>query len=364
MLKRLIIFISIFSLAVFPLFFRHTANAAALETLSDTLTRLDNSTLSSHDILFTLPAAETLDSDQTITYDFNEDGSDWAVDGASSVVADFDFTTVKTSTTEAVILDVTVGAPDCTGESGANDIAIGIDDATGVVSVEMCSTFTSSDAASTINLEYGTAATDNGSGTNRVTNPAAPGSTVLAIDHASATNTGSLAVPIMTEDQVTVSATVDPTISSTLSSATCLLGTLSSTSINVCTYSNTVLTNAASGFTSTILDDGNLRNASDDVDDAAGDNDVDQGSEEYGVSSDDTTAVDIIETDGTGCDGTDDEDATAITPSAQSYATHNGPVGSGDADEVTNLCHAASVLPTTPAGSYSHITTHITTGIF
>lgn len=370
MLKRLVIFISIFSLAVFPLFFRHDANAAALDTLSDTLTRLDNSTLSSHNISFNLPAAETLDSGQTITYDFNEDGSAWAVDGASSVVADFDFTTVKTSTTEAVILDVTVGAPDCTGESGANDVAIGINDTTGVVSVEMCSTFTSSDAASTINLGYGTAATDNGSGTNRVTNPAATVSTVLAIDHASGTNTGSLAVPIMDSDEVTVTATVDPTITSDLTPGTapytCALGLLAAGSVNGCEMINTVSTNGVNGYSSTIIEDGNLcspsvavctntiTDVSDGTVDAAG------GDEEYGVSTDDTDAPGITaDYDGVSC-GSADENGSPITGSAQIYADESGPVSS----DATKLCHAATITATTEAGSYSHVVTHITTGNF
>ena len=365
MFKRLLLVVAILSLAVVPLFFRSNVEAAALTTLSDTLTRLDNSTLSSHDILFNLPAAETFDAGQTITYDFDEDGSGWAVNGAASIVADFDLTTVKgTVTTEAVILDVAVGAPDCTGESGANDVAIGINDTTGVVTVEACATFTSTDAASTINLEYGTAA----GGTDRVTNPGSAVSTVLAINHASGTNTGSLAVPIMDSDQVTVSATVDPTITSDLTPGaapyTCALGLLDSGAVNGCEITNTVSTNAASGYNTTIVGNGNLCSPSvavctDWIADVA-DTDIAAGTEEYGVSTTDTDATGITaDYDGVACGGAT-ENASAITGTAQVYADEGSPIAS----DATTLCFAASITATTEAGSYSHITTHITTGNF
>jgi hypothetical protein len=354
MFKRAILASLILLLAIIPyLQLRNDVQAAALVTLSDTLTRLDNSVVSSHDILFTLPAAETFDATQTITYDFDEDAGTpkWAVDGAGTVVGDLDFN----DGTERTVVDVD---GDCTGHAGADDVVIGINDATGVVTVTACGSMTSSGAAATVNLEYGTAA----GGTNRVTNPAATGSTVLAIDHASGTNTGSLAVPIMTDDQVTVSATVDPSITSALSATTCTLGTLVTSAINTCNYTNTVTTNAGSGYSSTIVEDGDLRTAgADTIDDETGDSDVDQGTEEYGVSSNDTTgAQDIVDTDGSGCDGTDPEAASAITGTAQEYADNTGAVSS----EVTTLCHAASIIGTTPAGSYSHIVTHITTGTF
>ena len=58
---------------------------------------------------------------------------------------------------------------DCTGHTEVNDIAVGIDDATGIVTFTACGTFTSSSSGATINIEYGTAA----GGTNRVTNPTA-----------------------------------------------------------------------------------------------------------------------------------------------------------------------------------------------
>ena len=108
------------------------------------------------------------------------------------------------------------------------------------------------------------------------------------------------------------------------------------------------------------MDDGNLRTVGgDDIDDEAGGN-VDEGSEEYGASSNDTTGTQAI-VDSTGCDdsGTQ-EDATALTTTAQEYADNT----TGVSAEATVVCHLASISGTTPAGGYSHITTHITTGLF
>src|SRR3990167_2156610 len=134
MLKRIILASIILAISIIPyLHLRNEVQAAALVNMSDTLTRLDNSTLSSHDILFDLPAAETFDAGQTITYDFGEDDATpkWAVAGATSVVGDFDFN----DGTERTIVDVD---GDCTGHAGANDVVIGINDATGVVTVTAC----------------------------------------------------------------------------------------------------------------------------------------------------------------------------------------------------------------------------------
>lgn len=204
-------------------------------------------------------------------------------------------------------------------------------------------------------------------GANQITNPGSTGSKSIPLT-AGSSDTGTLAVPILTDDQVTVSATVDPSITSSLSSTTCNLGTLSVSAISFCSYTNTVNTNASSGYVSTIVENGNLCSPSvavctNDIDDSAGGT-VDEGSEEYGVSSNDTTGTqDIV--DSTGCDdsGTS-EAATSITTTPQVYADS----GDGDSGPVSNrittICHSASVAGTTPAGSYSHIVTHITTGTF
>ena len=145
---------------------------------------------------------------------------------------------------------------------------------------------------------------------------------------------------------------VDPTFTFTISSATCALGTLSTSSVSSCNYTITTTTNAEDGYTTTIIEDGNLRDGIPDIYDVS-DGTVTAGSEEYGASSNDADSLDIITTAG--------DAASPITGTAQSVATQaSGPVAA-DAVIVT---HHASIATTTLAGSYSHIVTLVSTGTF
>jgi hypothetical protein len=157
--------------------------------------------------------------------------------------------------------------------------------------------------------------------------------------------------------QINISASVDPSLTLSLSSTTCGLGTFDSTKVNTCQYNTTVTTNASSGYTAYIRDDGNLRNATNDINDAAGGTTA-AGSEEYGVATSDTDTVDITAKETSGnCTilngGSSDVNALALTISDQSYATEDAPV---DSDLVT-LCHSASISGTTPAGVYANVVT-------
>lgn len=336
MLKRAVIASIILALALIPLLHSRQAHAANLTSMSDTMTRLQVSTASNHDIDFTTPTGVA--EGETITITFPA-----AFDTSSIVEDDVDV--------EDDSSDLTTAA-DCTGSEHA-----GVAMAADVLTITICSGDGGAIAAtSVVTVEIGTNATASGTGSNQITNPGSGGSNTIAIA-GTMTDSGSLAVAIMTDDQVTVSATVDPTITSTLSASTCALGTLSSSQIDTCTYTNTVDTNATGGFTSTILDDGNLRDGANDIDDVTGD--VDSGSEEYGVGTSDAgNTIDQY----TACADPEPTplEASAITTTAQSYSSAAGPV----ATDVTTLCHGASITATTPAGSYSHITTHITTGTF
>lgn len=334
--------------AVYPLF-STIVSSASLTAMSNTMTRLKVSQLSDHVVKFTTPTG---------------------VAAAGTITIDFNTASFSTGSTEFGDVDFTHGAT--TGLETSETLAAtcsaatwGAAFATNVLTLTSCSgTVTAGDK---VIITIGLAAAG---GNAQITNPGSNGSKSIAIT-SGASDSGTLAVAIMTEDQVTVSATVDPSVTSLLSATTCALGpgSLSETAIRYCTYNNTVSTNASSGYVSTIVENGNLCSPSvavctNNIDDAAGDNDIDQGSEEYGVSSNDATGTqDII--DSTGCDDdTNVEAATAITGTAKVYAD------SGDGDSgpvsgaVTALCHSASILGSTPAGAYSHIVTHITTGTF
>lgn len=310
------------------------AQAGEYENETDVMTRLKASTASSHDIVFDLSSGTAFDATETITVDFGEDSSYFVVDGTSSAIADFDFN----DGTERTIVGVD---GDCTSHSGVNDVAVGINDTTGVVTFEACASFTSSSSAATVNIEYGTSA----GGTNRVTNPTAQNDVPIYLA-GTVGDSGSVAISIISDDQVSVTATVDPTFTFVISSSSCGLGTLSTASVSSCNYNVTTTANAEDGYATTIIEDGNLRDGSNDIDDVS-DGTVTSGSEEYGI----------------GLTGTDRAfaDEQAITGTALTIASDaTGPISA----QAVTVTHKASIASTTLAGSYAHTVTLVSTGTF
>ena len=241
-IKKLLTYFLISGLIVF--FPPISSRSAALDTISDSMTRFKASTLSSHDITFDLDGSNTFATTETLTIDFDEDGGEFVVDGASSAIADFGFN----DGTERTIVGVD---GDCTGHSAANDVAVGINDTTGVVTFEACGSFSASGAGATVNIEYGTAA----GGTNRVTNPAAA-TYVIDIGGTSGDD-GKFAIAIIAEDQIPVTASVDPSITLTVAVTTLALGTLSTSSVSTSGANDiTVGTNGTNGYTITVRDEG------------------------------------------------------------------------------------------------------------
>ncbi len=356
-LLRFILAGAILLISFYP-FLSRQAQSASLTALSDTMSRQKVSENANHTIQFDLVSA-------------------WSA--TETVVVDFDngFTSTGFANTEAEDFDITWEGAEKTivanGACAADSIEITtVDDTNDVFTFTLCAGSTASAGTDTVVIEIGLHASAGGGGNDQIDNPGSTGSKTITITGPSP-DSGSLAVPILTDDQVTVSASVDPTVTSALSATTCSLGTLTQTTIGFCSYTNTVSTNASSGYQSTIIENGNLCSPSvavctnsitDSVDEGPGNVDVDQGSSEYGVSSNDAVgAQDII--DSTGCDdsGTT-EDASPITGSSQVYADS----GDGDAGPVssaiTTVCHSGSVTGSQAAGTYSHIVTHITTATF
>lgn len=319
-----------------------TTKAGEYENEKDVLTRLKATTLSSHDITFNLSAGTAFDDGETITIDFGEDSSLFAVDGANSTSTDFDFNDGN----ERTILNVTVGSADCTGSTGTSTVAVGINDTTGVVTFLACTSYTSSAAAATVNIQYGTAATTGGNGTNRVTNPSAGNNKVIYLA-GTVGDSGSLAVSILSDDQVVVTATVEPLFTFTISTTTCALGTLTTGAVNSCSYTATSTSNSTDGYTTTIVEDYNLRiDASNDIDDVT-DGTVTAGVEEYGIllTGDDKAF-------------SDERRINATSTTIASDAT--GPING----QTIIVTHKASITATTAAGSYSHTVTLISTGTY
>lgn len=180
------------------------ARAGTFTNMFDKMTRQTVSALSSHTIKMTMATGSTWAASETLTIDFNEDGGGLIVNGAGTTASDFDITTVKGgSVTEANVV-TSCGA-------GANDISFSIDDVNGIITLTTCSSFTTTDAATQIVIEYGTAATFGGAGVNKVTNPAIAGSYDILLN-GTIGDTGTLKVATLDADQIQINAIVDPGI--------------------------------------------------------------------------------------------------------------------------------------------------------
>ena len=81
-----------------------------------------------------------------------------------------------------------------------------------------------------------------------------------------------------------------PVFTFSVSSASVGLGTLSTSAVSTATQTATTSTNAPYGYTTTLVEDGNLRTASNSITDVS-DGAVTTGSEEYGVSVSGTDAA-------------------------------------------------------------------------
>ena len=208
LIRFLVFYLVVALLALFS--YPQLAKAASLTAISDVLTRLKASTASSHDITFTMDGSTTIIDSETVTVDFDEDGGKFVVAGAATVVGDLDFN----DGTERNIVDVD---GDCSGHFGGNDIAAQINDTTGVLTFTACSVYTPSASGATVNIEYGTAA----GGTNRVTNPST-GTYVLDIGGTFG-DSGKIGIVIITDDQVVVSTTIDPTLTFVITTNTVTL---------------------------------------------------------------------------------------------------------------------------------------------
>lgn len=212
------------------------ANAAGvITTASDTMSRLKASTASNHEIKFVTPTG--LASGQTITLTFSA-----GFTGVSAMVSN-DFDLAEGST--GVCSSATFTEKSVKTTPGASDFsAIGSGQVVTILSGGASATLT---AGRCIRIRAGLNATDatgSGSPTHQISNGATGAADTITIG-GTFTDTGTISVEIMDNDQVSVTANVDQTMSFDLDTGitagetatpyTVPLGTLSSGSV---THSN------------------------------------------------------------------------------------------------------------------------------
>jgi hypothetical protein len=222
------------------------AFAAALTTLSDTQSSIKASTLSDHTIQFVTPTG--IAAGQTVSLTFPA-GYTMGTFNVNNV----DFAT-STSATCSGFVDAPLAASPATltwGVAQAGQV-ITLTSGTAVVPANRC-----------VQFRIGSNAISQASGTTQITNPATPGSYLIAIA-GTFTDTGSITTNVITDDTVAMTGTVNQSLTFTISTSTIYFGTLGSGAPKYASSTNSagdtaetvahtlaVGTNAPSGFTLT-----------------------------------------------------------------------------------------------------------------
>ena len=254
------IFQRLFQVTVLALILSLSGFSSVLATdvtnFKDTLSRLKISATSTQEIEFITPSGVTASSDNiVITFP-----SGWALPTTGLDFDDMDLAVSNTSSCTG-FSDETLAASATTGVWGV-----------GVVTSTRVITFTPpTDATSTVpagycvQIQIGTNAA--GSPDTNITNPSATGTKVIVLS-GDFNDDGKCAVIFLSNEQVVVTATVNPTISFSLDSNSADLGTLSTASVATSTTTLTTSTNAEHGLVVTIQADHKLRiDVSNDIDD-------------------------------------------------------------------------------------------------
>lgn len=367
------------------------ARAASYTNASDTMSRLKISTQADHVIRLTLPSGVTFDGSSTTSDALVINFPDTFTSSASGTwtAADFSFNDGTARTIAAVATPGTNGF-DVSCTNGANNVGVVVDTTSNAFKVKPCgASYTSSTSTSTITFTInGTT----GAGGGTLANPSSAGSytvsasgTDLGVEN---THSSQFAVSVMDDDQVTVTATVDPTItfdidiqsacgSESAAPYSVSLGTLSTTSVT--TASSRIClgldTNAAGGAIVTVQGSG----SADALESAATGDSIgttyaagaptllSAGTEGYGLCVAATSVVTGSATAVAPYNGACGSDFVGGVDSAapQQIITTNGAAVDGTANNTAEIRVRAAISSTTAAATdYRDVLTFIATGTF
>lgn len=350
MIKKIISSFLLFALVVVSsgVLTPFTASAASITSFTDTVTNLTASTVANHTIVFTTPTGVA--SGQTIILTFNN---------STSIAAALDYTDIDVKDDG---VNVTLAAT----PSGATWGAV----RTSGTVITLTNGTTAVTAGSVITILIGTNAVNQSTGVRQITNGSA-GTTTLSIS-GTFTDTGSLAMPIISNGVVALAATVQPTISFALSDNTIYFGNLSASTacfaqgtdpgnVSCPTTSETealnatAATNSPSGYTISVQG-ATLTSGGNSIDALASNTASSTGTEQFGLR--------ITASGGSG------------TVSAPYAASGYAYAASGStADEIAastaasltttySMRYLANIAATTEAGSYTTNHTYVATGNF
>lgn len=345
-----ITFIALFTFSVTGL--ESFVYAAPLSSLSDTLSTVKTSTLASHTIQFITPVGVTAGQTMTITFPagftmgtFNINNIDLAV-SSGGTCSSFSDRTVGTSASGTTW-----------GVAQASQV-ITITSGTDTIAANRC-----------VQVEIGANATTGTSGTNQITNPSSANTYSITIAGTFG-DTGSILVPIITDDQVQVSATVDQTISFALSGNSIAFGSLSSSATRyansttgsgteVAAHTMTASTNATSGYTVTATGATLTSGANTITPISGGPTALSTGTEQFGIRA--TVSGGSGASVATTYAGTTGNYGFSTTPTVPtSFASATG----ATATNTYSVFYAANAAATTEAGTYTTAITYVASANF
>ncbi len=227
--------------------YQSIVQAAAVTSASDVLSTIKQSVVANHTITFTLNGSDTFSSTETVTVTFPT-GFDLT---ALASPGDYDFRNAST--------DETIQSGAC----GATDTIRAVV-AAQVITFTACNSYTAESAGSTIIIKIGTHAAIGATGANQITNQSAAQNTSdpkILIGGTDAS--GTIAVEIVTNNELAVTATVDPALTCAVDGNVAAFGTFVTGTIDTASQTPiwTITTNATTGYSLSVRSAGNATNA-------------------------------------------------------------------------------------------------------
>lgn len=349
----------IFMLVIFVSGF-NVAQAAGFTTIKDTMSSHAKLANSDHTVTWTLTNTHTVSAGDTVTLDFTD--ADF-VTSAAGTWQTTDFTYSDSNHSTIAPLDVGA-APSC---SATDNYTVTITAATNTFLFTACSGWTISAADDTITFVIKGAT--GGTGTLANANVDTNSSQFNITNTGSNTDSGRGAVVIETNNVVTVTATVDPTLTLAISSPSVALGTLSTAAAGTGSHTAQVSTNASGGFLLTY--DGatltNITSPSNTIAAYGSQASSVPGTAGFGINMVANTTpfvgANLIQNGGV-CAAVPADYGTADKFSYTADATTNLTNQIVPADCTYTISYVANINSTTVAGSYSTAITYIASGTF
>jgi hypothetical protein len=313
----------------------HTVRAGLVTDFSNELSSQVISSASNHTMIFT--TSSDFGPDETLEIFFESDFDLSLID-----YTDIDFKDDDT--------DLNLGASAGTGTGGN----IGLDITSQTITFTQNDTDTIS-AGSIITIAIGLNTDYQSQGDQQIYNPSIADSYKISLS-GSFGDMGTISVIILNSDSVALQAEIPPELSfiirdenDTADTASCSLGTINSLGISQCSYRLASETNGINGFQIFIQSDGNFRNNTNFIANISENNQVEQGTEGYGIAL--SAGTGILEDSDFNDDETPIPEINTLLIKSNSVYNYN----EGELTTSSLITHKASVSPTTEAGIYNQM---------